>query len=71
VAANPIAAQLGREMADAGRIGQNFLVESPLQPYAVGLGFALFLTPRLRDGGGGYCGRRTIKTLILWQLEFE
>jgi hypothetical protein len=50
---------------------KNFLPESPLQPAPSGLGFALFLTPRLRDGEGGYCGCPTIKLLILWQLEFE
>jgi hypothetical protein len=50
---------------------QNFLAESALQASAGGLRFALFLTPRLRDGEGGYCGCPMIKMLILWQLEFE
>jgi hypothetical protein len=34
-----------------------FSMERPLQGEAGGLGFALFLTPRGRDGEGGYCGR--------------
>lgn len=49
----------------------SFSIKSPLQEDGGGLGFALFLTLRGSDGGGGYCGRRMIETLILWQLEFE
>ena len=50
---------------------QEFLFKTALQPLTLRLGFALFLTLRGSDGEGGYCGRRWINTLILWQLEFE
>lgn len=57
-------------MGDSWR-NRNFLVESPLQAIVVGLGFALFLRRAGATARAAIVAAGSIKTLILWQLEFE